>query len=362
MIQRYNRYSPDSVDYLGTISYIYWTDIDTILGFPTGITYSKYPNADTIPQGGRQCVRISGTTTDTTGTYQLIYVGTLHISLPFLGGDTVLTIQELDSDLLQFGVNAIFAYALTVQAPPPACSIDSPGLTSPGVLPVASDLPCIVQSVPYNQTIQSRLTIDTTILVSGNSTYVTVDSIQVDSVAGLPNNITWAVNPSVLAGGASGCINFAGTTNDTTGVYVLTAYGTAWYSDTVGGQMVHHSYNGILYQFSPFGGAYYLRIVGSGDSCTLTAGIHDYSNSLNAEVNVYPNPTSGIFELRINAASPVSGQLLVFDELGRSVYGQSLDALGVYNTLIDLSKFGSGLYTLQIRTPQGYVSKKISVQ
>lgn len=358
-------YSPDSVTYLGTTSYIYWTNVDTILGLPTGITYSRYPNADTIPRGGRQCIHFSGTTTDTPGVYQLVFMGTIQIASPFLGGsDTVMGIQALDSDLLDFGVNAIFGYALFVQAappPPPACSVDSPTLSAPGVSPVASELPCIVQTVPYNQTVQGKIQSSGTITVSGVSVPVTVDSVKLDSIAGLPANITWGVYPSVLPGGAQGCINFSGTTTDTTGTYSLNAYGTVWFTGTIAGQSGEYPYTGNLNQFSPFGG-YYLRVVGSGDSCVLTAGIHNYSNSLNAEVSVYPNPTSGLFELRMNAASPVNGKIFVFDELGQQVFEQSVEALGVYTTSIDLSKFGSGLYTLQIRTPQGNVSKKISVQ
>jgi len=188
--------------------------------------------------------------------------------------------------------------------------------------------------------------------------------MELDSILGLPTGITFGRSPQILLGGGFGCVNFAGTTTDTTGTYALTAYGDVWLTINAAGQNIPYTLHGALNDHSPFGG-YYLRVVNNSDSCSLTippSGINNYSNSLNAQISVFPNPNNGVFALRINAGSRVNGQILVLDGVGRQLYTQPIDIIGAYSTTIDVSNFAAGIYFVQIRTANGFATKKISIQ
>lgn len=259
----------------------------------------------------------------------------------------------------------IFALVVTMGAVNAQCTIDANAQTTPGVNPTAENLPCIVRTVAYDQTLQGKIQTskDTTIL--GYSATIRVDSVRIDSIAGLPTGITWSKNPNVLLGGQNGCLRLEGTTTDATGQYDLTAYGTAYLrvlapGTPIGNIDTPYTYNGNLNRFSPFGD-YYVTVINQGDACHVT-GINDFSSDLNSALAVYPNPSNGVFEVRLNAGQRVNGDIRVVDVAGRVVYSQTLDVVGMYNTTVDLTKFSKGIYTVQLRTANGYAAKNISVE
>lgn len=106
-------YVPAEATILSDTAFIYWATIDTITGFPTGITYSRYPEADTTFSPGFSCIRISGITTDTAGTYPLAVQGYLRIKAPVIG-DTALTYQQLGALAQLSGQIPNFGYQLKV--------------------------------------------------------------------------------------------------------------------------------------------------------------------------------------------------------------------------------------------------------
>ena len=63
---------------------------------------------------------------------------------------------------------------------------------------------------------------------SGGFATVTIDSVRLDSVNGMPTGINWIKNPNVLPGGGFGCVEFTGTTSDSAGTYNLAYVGTVW--------------------------------------------------------------------------------------------------------------------------------------
>ncbi len=246
------------------------------------------------------------------------------------------------------------------------CTIDANAQTTPGVNPAAENLPCIVRTVAYDQTLQGKIqsSYDTSFL--GYAATLRVDSVRIDSIAGLPTGISWSRNPTVLLGGGNGCLRLDGTTTDTVGQYDLVAYGTAWLrvlvpNTPLGNIDTPYTYNGNLNRFSPFGG-YYVTVINQGDACSHVTGINDFSGDLNTALSVYPNPNNGVFTLSLNAGNRVNGNINVIDATGRLVYSQPIDVLGLYNTTIDVSRFSKGLYTIQVRTTNGYAAKNISVE
>jgi hypothetical protein len=111
------------------------------------------------------------------------------------------------------------------------CVIDTANLSSPagGVYPTAPHLPHIVRDSTYDQTVQGRMPDTVSMSIGGfiNIT-ITVDSVRLDSIGGLPNGITWVRNPNVLPGGGFGCVEFTGSTSDTAGTYRLSPIGMVW--------------------------------------------------------------------------------------------------------------------------------------
>lgn len=259
---------------------------------------------------------------------------------------------------------AVFAIGITNAQ----CTVDANAQTTPGVNPGPAQLPCIVVGVAYDQTIQGKIqqSFDTTIIVV--SVHVDVDSVRLDSIAGLPAGINWTKSPDVLLGGGNGCVRFFGTTSAATGDYPLTAYGTAWLHITSAGfpPIVpaidqDTAFSGNLNQFSPFGD-YYVSVINPGDPCHTSVGINNFNSALNSALTVYPNPSNGIFELKLNAGQRVNGEVNVIDATGRIVYTEKLDVIGLYNTTIDLTRFSKGLYSVQLRTAEGIATKNISVE
>jgi hypothetical protein len=110
------------------------------------------------------------------------------------------------------------------------CIIDTANLSpAGGVYPSATHLPHIVRDSTYDQTVQGRIPDTMSFNIAGFiNVSVTVDSVRLDSINGLPNGITWVRNPNVLPGGGFGCVEFTGSTSDTAGTYRLSPVGMIW--------------------------------------------------------------------------------------------------------------------------------------
>ncbi|MGB1318336.1 MAG: T9SS type A sorting domain-containing protein, partial [Flavobacteriales bacterium] len=73
-------------------------------------------------------------------------------------------------------------------------------------------------------------------------------------------------------------------------------------------------------------------------------------------VNVYPNPTEGLINVRFTNAG--SYNLEVVDVLGASVYS----AVAQYSTTIDLTEFAKGVYTVKVSNQLGVFAERLIVQ
>ena len=77
-------------------------------------------------------------------------------------------------------------------------------------------------------------------------------------------------------------------------------------------------------------------------------------------VNIYPNPSSNIFNLEFNSDSET--EILVTNILGEQVYFESTKSNGEFNTQIDLSNYSKGIYNLTIKTSDGISNHKLILQ
>ncbi|MFC7668097.1 T9SS type A sorting domain-containing protein [Hymenobacter humi] len=84
--------------------------------------------------------------------------------------------------------------------------------------------------------------------------------------------------------------------------------------------------------------------------------------ALAAALTVWPNPSSdGRFTLQTTDPALLAAPLLVQDATGRVVYRDETPKPAAARTL-DLSSLARGLYTLQLFTAKGLVTKKLSLR
>ena len=235
--------------------------------------------------------------------------------------------------------------------------------------PRPDSLPCAERGVGYNQVIQIKIptSIDLQQFGFPISFVLTIDSVVFDSLTGLPNGITYLINPASghLMGGQNACASIYGTTNDLAGNYPIIFHGRMslhgipfppYFSGdtTVDLAAVQASPQ------NPFNAS--LDVIEQGAPCRASTTIRDFSADLNSLINVYPNPSNGNFEFRLNAGRRITGEMAVTDMTGRKIFTEQLDVTGSYSKAINISQFGKGLYQIQLKTAEGFAAKNISVE
>jgi hypothetical protein len=80
-------------------------------------------------------------------------------------------------------------------------------------------------------------------------------------------------------------------------------------------------------------------------------------------LNVYPNPTNGIFTIE---CGETKNELIIYNVLGEKIYQSQINQLnnlptGQAGSTIDLSNQPNGIYFLQVKTEKGIVDKKIVI-
>ena len=248
-----------------------------------------------------------------------------------------------------------FVFSQVFSNPPCVISYNDTGL----ITPYYDSLPCIESGLAYSSSVQ--------IYMPGvfNSSIV-LDSLVITSITGLPGGIAYAQNPStgVYYGDSSGCIAFAGTTTADSGAYPLTFSGYAVITTQSSGTQTFSLSQLAQIQDAPVP-VYYLNIIHPGDSCFPRPVVYPTAipTILSiSQVRVYPNPSSGVFNLELTSDKAIKGEMLVTDITGRTVYSSPLNTSGYYAQTIHLGHCENGFYLLQIKTAEGIVSKSISLQ
>jgi PKD repeat protein len=85
-------------------------------------------------------------------------------------------------------------------------------------------------------------------------------------------------------------------------------------------------------------------------------GINDISAKT---VNVYPNPTTGIFNLQLNATQETAYELTLMNALGVQVMTETLKVNGTALHSIDLSSMAQGVYYLYLRSNEETIIEKV---
>lgn len=233
-----------------------------------------------------------------------------------------------------------------------ACVIDTNNYSL--ISPPAEEMPCVERGVPFDGVLQFFTPPD----LAG----VTIDSIRITTFTNLPAGLTTLCTPVIcsMKGNGRACINITGNCTDTAGYYEIIYQGFLYTSQgTAPFTYIRNNYPGILPDF-------YLNVINPGDSCPnkkeeFPTGIVNATKAGDELFTVFPNPTSGRFNLKLNSVGSTGGQIKVTDVNGRVVFTQGLST-SITATTIDLSNQSKGLYLLEYRTQNTLATRRIVIE
>jgi len=118
----------------------------------------------------------------------------------------------------------------------------------------------------------------------------------------------------------------------------------------------------IQYSSGKIRAATYGRGIWECDTYTPTGIINTHVSS-NLDIHVFPNPSHGIAELSFNSPAESTYVLEIRNALGQFVYRDVIaKCSGAYTHKVDLTKYGKGMYLLNLIGPTGTVSKEIIIE
>jgi subtilisin-like proprotein convertase family protein len=129
-----------------------------------------------------------------------------------------------------------------------------------------------------------------------------------------------------------------------------------FYADQITGPVGTYCYR--VRSINPVGPSAY-----SNQSCVTTEPLSNQNAALLRGVEVYPNPSSGLFQVKVDNGQRGSITLRVTDALGRTVSSNTLSkGSAPLQHVLDLSKLNSGLYQLHLDMPEGTAVMKLLKQ
>lgn len=216
--------------------------------------------------------------------------------------------------------------------------------------PASEYLPCIERNVPYEATIQ---------IFAIPSVGFPVDSYLITTFLNLPSGITYSINPMPckLYPADHACVYLSGTTTDSVGNYLVDYNGFIYLQQgTPSFDYVRSIQPGVLPEVS-------LKVIEQGASCPNTStGIEDIASNKEIDFIVYPNPSSGIFNVKVSNGPYRNAEINVLDVTGRTVYSTTAGDVSGNRISIDLNTYAKGLYTVRVRSSEGVASKNVVVE
>ncbi len=116
--------------------------------------------------------------------------------------------------------------------------------------------------------------------------------------------------------------------------------------------------------FDPESGVFNLTSAGSFDifvhkMSQITVSIKEDKN-VNSNIVIYPNPTSGIFQITYSSTKQTKLQFTVFGSKGEIIYSESIPEFqGEYKRTVDLSNKSKGVYFAEIIADRKKSARKI---
>ena len=86
-------------------------------------------------------------------------------------------------------------------------------------------------------------------------------------------------------------------------------------------------------------------------------------NSNMTNLSIYPNPTRGVFNIFFISDEIDNFEITIVDAFGKLISQETKQAfVGEYSKQLDLSTYPRGIYMVQIRTNDSFVSKRVVLQ
>lgn len=227
------------------------------------------------------------------------------------------------------------------------CKPDTAFPGTQGILP--AELEKTIVNVPYTAIIKYKAPADTNATVAGAVVKVTVDSLRITEVIGLPANFSYACHNAncMILGGTVGCAKISGTaTPAQVGTYPLKVVVK------------------LRGRFPFFGLPIQIPESLQYDTNTRYAIVIGYNTGLrklqaSSPMVLYPNPSTGHIQITLGSAMKEEGVIEVRDLSGRSVHRAKLEH---YDTDLDLSHLPKGLYLLEVSAIQGNYRSKLQLE
>ncbi|CAN5178207.1 hypothetical protein BH09BAC1_BH09BAC1_25620 [soil metagenome] len=366
VIQFKNYSTVDAADFgapfsvIVTVNYI---QIDSISGFPAGITYTCTPSNCRFPGGSNGCIEISGTTTAATGNYDLLIYATINADVPGFG-----TINQAGtSDDLGYDV---YLNVINTGDPCPLPEVslaNGPLFSCPGEgAQIALDIDTGGAVGPFTfawspttglnnpnianpiATVTATTTYTVTVTDANGFEFSTTVTVTLDNT---PTPV--AAFSYVLTGNEVVFTNLS--VNGTNNIW------------TIGGSTVTTANPTFTFDSS---GTYTVTLITSNNCGSDTSepqtiiftGIKDIAGK-ELTVSVFPNPSKGLFTVSLNGIAASATQVLVYDIQGRKVNETTLQNSGLAaSAVLDLSSNGSGIYIVKVLSGSQTSTHKVVVQ
>ncbi|CAN5139531.1 hypothetical protein BH09BAC1_BH09BAC1_06960 [soil metagenome] len=194
--------------------------------------------------------------------------------------------------------------------------------------------------------------------VSVANNTVNVDSIKIDSIAGLPCGVSWTTNKAaqghLFKKNEIGCFRLSGISNDGPGVYKTEMYVIAWADNNP--QALPGKYPASLLNNTRI----IVKVVATGTDCSAVVdtvestcastwtGINSVASNL-AAISNNPNPFSSFTNIEFTALKSAVYTLKVVNMLGAVVYTEQVVAEpGQNNIRMERSSLPAGVYVYSI--------------
>ena len=227
------------------------------------------------------------------------------------------------------------------------CTPDA-SITSPGIYP---DEITNLDEGFVGQAYSTQIDVLTPLDTNYQGINVTISSIDLTSITGLPNNFSYTCNPPNCSfpGGTYACAEIYSTTNPTqadVGYYPLIMTTEAFVNIP------------LLPNISQLDTVDYFFI----DISNTTATLENINMSTFKILNVFPNPTSDIANFQFVIGQSENISFYIIDMLGNVINEKKIISnYGVNKFDVDISKLSSGIYTYCFKSSNNLISKKLIV-
>ncbi|HRD58718.1 MAG TPA: M43 family zinc metalloprotease [Ferruginibacter sp.] len=129
------------------------------------------------------------------------------------------------------------------------------------------------------------------------------------------------------------------------------SYTYTWYRD--GGVVPGQTSSAIAPATIDWFGQYYVTVTDA-NGCSKNSNTVTLSDKASKLLFIYPNPSTGVFQVRYYTTSPTEFSLNVYDEKGARVWSKKYAANARYEQmLVNLGRNAQGTYTVEVKAPNG---------